>query len=143
MFGFGGQHILYFFLQDLNQKHVSLCDKSLLHSEEKTSFLFSRFIASSYAGALRARQEYTCFDSNLNRVIQKKVNICFPPLPRSVKNDATDREAVSLIGRGLWEGIITVDVQVPGVGSGVRACGPEVAVRTLTVNLTVNPAHGA
>ena len=58
-------------------------------------------------------------------------------------NDATDRKAVGLIGRGLWVGIITVQYQVPGGGSGVRACGPEVAVRTLIVNLTVTPDHAA
>ncbi len=57
--------------------------------------------------------------------------------------DATDRKAVGLIVRVLWVGIITVVVQVPGVGSGVRACRPEVAVRTLIVNLTVSPVHVA
>ena len=73
----------------------------------------------SYTGMLRIRQEYTCFDSNLNRFIQKKVNICFPPLSRSVKNDAADRQAVGLIDAILWAGIITVEDQVAGVGSRV------------------------
>ena len=134
---------MHFFLQDLNQKHVSLCDKSLLHSEEKTSFLFSRFIASSYTGALRARQEYTCFDSNLNRVIQKKVNICFPPLPRSVKNDTTDRKAVGLIGVVLRVRIITVDGQGAGVGTRVRSNRPPVPVRTLMDGSSGLPVHAA
>ena len=49
-------------------------------------------------------------------VIQKKVNICFPPLPRSVKNDAADRKAVGLIVVTLWVGIVTGDDQVAGVG---------------------------
>ena len=58
-------------------------------------------------------------------------------------NDATDRPAAGLIVRVLWVGIITVVAQVAGAGSGVRACRPEVAVRTLIVNLTVTPVHVA
>ena len=54
-----------------------------------------------------------------------------------------DRKAVGLIVRVRWAGIITADEQVAGVGRGVRACRPEVAVCTLTVNLTVSPAHVA
>ena len=54
-----------------------------------------------------------------------------------------DSQAVGLIARELWVCIITGDGQVAGAGSGVRACGPEVAVRTLSVNLTVGPAHEA
>ena len=57
--------------------------------------------------------------------------------------DATDRKAVGLIVRILWVGIITVVVQVAGVGARVRSSRPEVAVRTLIVNLTVSPVHVA
>ena len=86
----------------------------------------------SYTGMLRIRQEYTCFDSNLNRFIQKKVNICFPPLSRSVKNDAADRKAVGLIVVTLWVGIITVQYQGAGVGTRVSTLRPPVADRTLS-----------
>ena len=58
-------------------------------------------------------------------------------------NDTTDRIAVGLIVRVLWAGIITEDEQVAGVGSGVRACRPEVAVRTLTVGSSGAPGYVA
>ena len=57
--------------------------------------------------------------------------------------DTTDRKAGGPIVRGLWVGIISVVVQAAGAGSGVRACRPEVAARTLIVNLTVSPVHVA
>ncbi|MBQ9403042.1 hypothetical protein IJU22_00490 [Candidatus Saccharibacteria bacterium] len=47
------------------------------------------------------------------------------------QGDAADRKAVGLIVVVLRVGIITVDVQVAGVGARVRSSRPPVAVRTL------------
>ena len=47
------------------------------------------------------------------------------------KNDATDRKAAGLIVVMLWAGIITEEVQAPGVGIRVSTLGPPAAVRTL------------
>ena len=57
--------------------------------------------------------------------------------------DATDRKAVGLIVVVLRVRIITVDVQVAGVGARVRSSRPPEPVRTLIDGSSGAPGHGA